>query len=218
MRAAVPVVLGYLTIGLPCGVMGASVGLRPWMCLLLSATFYSGAGQFMIPSMWAAGSPVAAIAASVALVSSRQALYSAAFAPYVKRASKLQTILFALFVTDESFGVNLDLFARDGEWTLAHATVTNLVCMASWAIANLAGALLGTVVSLPVAILSFGMTAIFICLLAGQEASRSNAIAALGAVAGEVVCKLAGLSNVAILIGALVGVCAGLAFQGVTRR
>lgn len=217
-KAAAPVVLGYVSIGLPCGVMGAAVGMAPWMCLLLSCTFYSGAGQFMIPSMWAVGSPAAAIAASVSMVSARQALYSAAFAPYTRGTSKLRTIFFALFVTDESFGVNLDLFARGEGWDVRHATLTNMLCMFSWALANFVGAIVGGVVELPVDILSFGMTAIFVCLLACQKASRANLVAVAGAVVGVLACKLAGLSSMAILLGAIVGVLAGLAYEGVEQE
>ena len=78
LRAALPVMLGYVTIGVPCGVMAAEVGLGPLVAFLLSATFYSGAGQFMMASLALAGTPVASMVASVALVSTRQLLYSAA--------------------------------------------------------------------------------------------------------------------------------------------
>ena len=80
-RAALPVMLGYLAIGLPCGIMESKVGFSPLMSFVLSMTFYSGAGQFMIPSMWLAGSPLYSVIASVSFVNTRQMLYSAAFSP-----------------------------------------------------------------------------------------------------------------------------------------
>ena len=73
--------LGYVAIGLPCGILGNTIGLNPLQVALLSILLYSGAGQFMIPNMFLAGSGVAAITASVSLVNTRQMLYAASFAP-----------------------------------------------------------------------------------------------------------------------------------------
>ena len=56
-----PIMLGYVAIGLPCGILSASIGMNWIQVLLLSVLFYSGAGQFMIPNMWLASSPIASI-------------------------------------------------------------------------------------------------------------------------------------------------------------
>ena len=60
-KAAVPIMLGYVAIGIPCGILSASIGLGWLQVLLLCALFYSGAGQFMIPNMWLALSSPALI-------------------------------------------------------------------------------------------------------------------------------------------------------------
>ena len=46
--AALPIMLGYVAIGIPCGILSASIGMNELQVFLLSAVFYSGAGQFMI--------------------------------------------------------------------------------------------------------------------------------------------------------------------------
>lgn len=209
-KAALPVVLGYVTIGLPCGVMASQAGLAWWQALLVSATFYSGAGQFMMASMVMAGSPLASIIASVGLVSSRQLLYAAALAPYVAEVSRPAAALFAAGVTDESFGVNLDRF-QAGEWSVRRASLVNLVCMLSWAAANAVGCAAGEVVDVPTDVMSFGMTAIFICLLAGQSWNKAAFLVAGVAACGVVAAKLLGLGGVAVFVGAVVGVAAGVA-------
>ena len=95
LQAALPIMLGYVAIGVPCGILCDSIGLGPLQVFLLSALFYSGAGQFMIPNMWLAGAPIASIVASVSLVNTRQMLYSAAFAPACRGAKKRLSFLFA---------------------------------------------------------------------------------------------------------------------------
>ncbi len=69
--------LGYAGIGIPCGILCASIGLNVWQVLIMCILFYSGAGQFMIPNMWLAGSPITSIVLSVSMVNTRQMLYSA---------------------------------------------------------------------------------------------------------------------------------------------
>ena len=51
---------------------------------------------------------------------------------------------------------------------------------------------------------------IFLCLLFSQKGSKANIAAALVAVLGVFLCKCIGLSGPAILIGALLGVVAGI--------
>lgn len=215
--AALPIMLGYVAIGVPCGILSASIGMNELQVFLLSAVFYSGAGQFMIPNMWLAGSPVASIIASVSLVNTRQMLYSAAFAPACRGVRKRLSFLFAATVTDESYGVNVSKFAG-GDWSVGRATMVNLLSQSSWALSNVAGVLVGNAVGVPLAIASFAMTSIFICLLVTQKVTPANALAAGVAVLGVFVCKAAGLAGPAILIGAVAGVAAALAFTWARGR
>ncbi|HIT51208.1 MAG TPA: AzlC family ABC transporter permease [Candidatus Aveggerthella excrementigallinarum] len=206
--------LGYVAIGLPCGILCSSIGLSPLQCFLLSALFYSGAGQFMIPNMWLAASPVTAIIASVAFVNTRQMLYSASFAPFCEKTKKRLSFFFAATVTDESYGVNMAHFQL-GEWSVRRGLLVNLFSQSSWTLSNVLGAVIGNAISVPLAIASFAMTSIFICLLCSQKVTPENAVAVVVAMVGVVVCKGIGLSGPAILIGAVIGVIAAFAFARV---
>ena len=215
-KAALPIMLGYVAIGLPCGILSASIGLNPLQVFLFSAVFYSGAGQFMIPNMWLALNPLASIIASVSLVNSRQMLYSASLAPWCTGVSRKLAFWFAASVTDESFGVNMQKFLEGG-WDVRKATLVNEMSHSSWTISCVVGVFIGDALGIPLAIASFAMTSIFICLLVSQKKSAANGIAALGAVVGVIVCKLAGLGGAAILLGALVGVACAVAYSRLRR-
>ena len=216
-KAAVPIMLGYVAIGIPCGILSASIGLNALQVSLMCALFYSGAGQFMIPNMWLAGSPIASIILSVSFVNTRQMLYSAAFAPWCQKASKRLAFLFAATVTDESFGVNMQQFERGG-WSVARATLVNLCSQSSWTISCVIGVLIGNAIGIPLAIAAFAMTSIFICLLVTQEITASNIVAAVCAIVGVFVCKLVGLTGPAIFIGALFGVVCAFVFTRIRER
>lgn len=216
-KAALPIMLGYIAIGIPCGILSASIGLNVLQVFLLCALFYSGAGQFMIPNMWLSASPLASIIASVSFVNTRQMLYSATFAPWCDGVSKRLAFWFAATVTDESFGVNLQQFEK-GEWSVQRATIVNLCSQSSWTASCVIGVLIGNAVGIPLAIASFAMTSIFICLLVTQKISLANAIAAVSAMIGVFACKSIGLPGPAIFIGALIGVACALVCSRIQER
>jgi 4-azaleucine resistance transporter AzlC len=208
--AALPIVAGYVVLGVPCGILGAQAGMNPVQITLMSLLFYSGAGQYLIPTMWLAAAPIASIAASVSLVNTRQMLYGAALSRFCEHAGKHLSFLFAATVTDESFGVNIERFIDDDDWSIAKATGVNLFALVAWALANVLGALAGTLLSVPIALASFAMTSIFLCLLFMQSFSRPAAVAALVAAAGVLVCKLLGFAGAAIFVGAVLGIGAAM--------
>lgn len=209
LKAALPVMAGYVAIGLPCGIMESQIGLNWLMAFAVSMTFYSGAGQFMIPNMWLSASPIASIIASVSFVNTRQMLYSAAFSPHLEHAKKWLSILFSATVTDESFGVNMQRFYLRN-WSAEQATFVNLFCMTTWATFNAIGVLIGDALSIPTAIAAFSMTSIFICLLVTQRMTKLNVVVIVASMLGVVLCKFVGLSGPAILLGAIIGVVVGM--------
>jgi predicted branched-subunit amino acid permease len=240
--AALPVMAGYVVLGIPCGILGVQAGMNLLQIIFMSLLFYSGAGQYLIANMWLAASPIASIVASVSLVNTRQILYAASLSRFCERAGKRLSFLFAATVTDESFGVNIERFVGDGnrsgtgsgsrdatdggdlgvacggdqntaggaDWTVARATGVNLFALFSWALANVIGALAGTLFFVPVALASFAMTSIFLCLLFMQRFSRPAVVAAVVAAVAVLICKLLGLGGPAIFIGALLGIGAAL--------
>ena len=217
LKAALPIMAGYVVLGLPCGILCVKAGMDVWMVALMCALFYSGAGQYMIPNMWLAGNPLSAIIASVSLVNTPQMLYGASLSQFCGSVRKRLAFIFGATVTDESFGVNLARFIN-GSWTVQNSLVVNLLSQSTWLLANVAGALIGSAISLPTALASFAMTSLFICLLCMQRVSVENLIAVFGAIVGVVACKMIGLSGPAILVGALVGVGAALVFSILKER
>lgn len=215
--AAYPIMLGYVAIGIPCGILCDSIGLNALQVFILSALFYSGAGQFMIPNMWLTGAPMPSIIASVSLVNTRQMLYSASLAPECQGAGKLLSFFFAATVTDESYGVSIAKF-KEGGWSVDRALMVNLFSQSSWALSNVVGVFVGSLIDIPLAIASFAMTSIFICLLFTQALTTPNIIAAVAAVVGVYVCKLIGLEGAAIIVGAILGVACALGASAIARK
>ena len=209
VKAALPIGLGYIALGLPSGILCAVAGMNVLEVFALALIMYSGSGQYMIPNMFMAGVPTLTLSATVTLVSSRQLLYGSALSPFFAGVNKLRLFWFASTVTDESFGVNLARFQM-GKWTPAQAQAVNTFSHFFWTASNVAGVLIGSWLVIDTAIASFAMTSIFLCLLLMQKFSPDKVVAVAVSVAGVVLFKVIGLSGLAILCGALLGVAAGM--------
>ena len=205
-----PVMLTYVAIGAPCGMIMAQTGMEPWMVFTLSSTFVTGCGQFMVCNLWLAGVPAASVVASVAAISSRFALYSASIAPHLAGASKRQTLAVAATLTEEAYGISLAKLIEGQDWGPRESFALNVILIATWGVSCTMGAVVGAVVDAPTALAGFVCTSLFICLLFSQRLSRGNAVAAVLAAASVAVCKFLGWTNIAVPASVLVGVVAAL--------
>lgn len=202
-----PVMLTYVAIGAPCGMIMAQTGMEPWMVFALSSTFVTGSGQFMVCNLWLAGVPAASIVASVAAISSRFALYSASIAPHLRGASKRQTLAVAATLTEEAYGISLAKLVEGEDWGPRESFALNAILIATWGVS----CTMGAVVDVPTAIAGFVCTSLFICLLFSQRLSRGNVVAAVMAAVSVAICKFLGWTNIAVPASVLVGVAAALA-------
>ena len=206
-----PVMLTYVAIGAPCGMIMAQTGMEPWMVFALSSTFVTGSGQLMVCNLWLAGVPAPSIIASVAAISSRFALYSASIAPHLTGASKRQALAVSATLTEEAYGISLARLVEGEDWGPRESFVLNAILIATWGVSCTTGAIVGAVVDVPTAIAGFVCTSLFICLLFSQRLSRGNVVAAGLAAVSVAICKFLGWTNIAVPASVLVGVVAALA-------
>ena len=209
MAAAIPICVGYVPLGLACGIVAAKAGLNLLQVALLSVFLYAGSGQFMISSMFASGASPLSIGVSVAMVNMRHLLYGSALAKYFFGERRLHAALFAAELTDEAFGVNMGRF-QQGNWTPHSARFANTTAHLTWILSNCLGVVGGGFLPLDTTIIGFSMTAIFICLLMMQKKTPDHLWSMGASALGVVTAKLMGWGQVAVLLGALLGVAAGM--------
>ena len=77
---------------------------------------------------------------------------------------------------------------------------------------------MGPALAIPTSIMSFAMTSIFVCLLVGQRWGLRTAVVAVTAAVAVIALKALGAGSLAVLLGALAGVGAGLALGAVRGR
>ena len=104
VKACIPTLLAYLSIGFACGIVQKTAGLSLAEITLLTLFVYSGSAQFIVASMYVISTPLAVIT-TIFFVNLRHLLLSAALSPFFQHLSPIRNMLIGAMLTDETFGV-----------------------------------------------------------------------------------------------------------------
>ncbi|MEX2805499.1 AzlC family ABC transporter permease [Streptococcus sp. H31] len=169
VKASFPTALGYVSIGIACGVVGASSGLSPLEMGLMSVIVYGGSAQFVMCAMLLAQAPVFSIVLTVFLVNLRHFLMCLHAATIFKGRPLLQNITIGSLVTDESYGVLLGEYAHNKHITAAWMHGNNLTGYLTWIFAVFFSAVIGRYIPNPEIFgLDFALIAMFVAIFAAQ--------------------------------------------------
>jgi 4-azaleucine resistance transporter AzlC len=177
VRAASPICLGYLPVGLAFGVLGQKAGLSAWQIGLMSAVVFAGSSQFTALLLLGQGAALPSVVATTFVVNLRHLLMSSALAAPLRGIGARFSALFGHGVTDETFAVNLARFREEG-WEPRRALAVNLVSQAAWVGSSVAGAFAGQFVPTGALGIDYALPAMFLCLLVLQVRSRVHAATA----------------------------------------
>jgi 4-azaleucine resistance transporter AzlC len=167
VKAALPLVLGYIPVGMAFGVLARQAGLSGLEASALSLLVYAGASQFIAIDMLAAGAFIVPIVITTLLVNLRHLLMSSAIAPHLGRLSSAGILLVSAELTDESFAV-----AMTNPETLRGRPLffigLQITAHAAWVGGTILGAIFGAMIDGAAYGIPFALPALFICLLVIQ--------------------------------------------------
>jgi 4-azaleucine resistance transporter AzlC len=190
LRASIPVVLGYLPASIAFGVAARGAGLSISESVLMSLIVYSGASQFAIVGLAAAGASWLVMAAISLVLGVRHVLYGPSLASHLRVIGTGRAATAAFGLTDEVFAVaSVTLPQRPAGfgWLLG----LEAGAYVSWALGTWIGGVAGTAVidALPslARALSFALPALFVALLVSlMKPENSAPRGTSGPVAGAV--------------------------------
>jgi branched chain amino acid efflux pump len=143
-RAAAPLWLGIVPFGLVYAVVARDAGLSLIETQALSMLVFAGSAQFSAAGLFGSGAAALEIVSTTFLLNVRHVLYGLSLGRRIPlRGWRRATA--AYFLTDEAFGV---VAARE-ERTFAFLLGAELSVFATWNLATLAGALVGTAIPDP---------------------------------------------------------------------
>ena len=105
MRAGLPVVFGFVPVGIAYAVMARQAGFTAAETVLMSLSVFAGASQMMAVGMVAQGAGLAAIILATFLLNLRHVIMSACVNHRLPRSGLAARLLAAFGVTDESFAI-----------------------------------------------------------------------------------------------------------------
>jgi len=221
VKAAWPICLGYIPIGLAFGVLAQKAGMSWGQIALMSSIVFAGSSQFIAVSMLANGATGWAIITTTFFVNLRHLLMSSSLALKLQNAHRGKLSVFAYGVTDESFAINTTRFLS-GEWDLNRALVVNHTANACWIVSTVAGGFFGHLIPAHSFGIDYALIAMFICLLVFQLTRRLAVLTAMIAGILSVALALIIPGNayivIASVLAATLGVAIGRRLNSMKRR
>lgn len=139
---------GVAPFGMVYAVSALAAGLSFVETLGMSLIVFAGASQFTAVGLFASGAHPLSIIAATAIINARHLLLAASTAAYIRRAPAWLRAVVAFQLTDETYAVGVQRFARQGgdAWYQFGSNVSLYVV---WAASTITGALLGALIPNP---------------------------------------------------------------------
>lgn len=185
----IPVLTGYVFMGMAFGVLLASKGFGSGWAFLMGVTIYAGSGQFVAVGLMASGfDPMAAFVVTL-MVNIRHLFYGISmlgrFRPYGKAKWYM---IFAL--TDETFALHLSANPPEGMKEEKFYLVISILDHIYWIVGCTLGGILGSALSISTTGIDFVMTALFVVIFLGQWKQKQNRTPALIGLGASLVCRV----------------------------
>jgi 4-azaleucine resistance transporter AzlC len=215
---ALPIVMGYIPIGLAFGVLAQKVGMSALNTLLMSLLVFAGSSQLIAVGLFATGASALSVIFTTFVVNLRHLLMSAAISPFLRQWHKSELAAFAYQLTDETFAVHSARFAC-ADPHRAEIFATNVTAQAAWVFGTWLGVVVGQSIGdvKPLA-LDYVLPAMFIALLVLQIKDRIQVSVALFAGAVAVGLALVGVERWNVIIATLMGATVGVVFEEWTQN
>jgi len=204
-----PVAVSEAVYGLVFGVLARQAGLTWAETLLMSALVNAGGSQFTAIAMWGGAASALSIMATTFTVNLRHILMGMSLRRWVGRLRWQTSLLLALFITDESWALTMQEFAR-GRTDPAFLVGSGIMQFPFWLVASVVGNLAASGVPDPAAWgLDFAFTGVLVSLLVGMWQGRSSLWPWTAACAVALLAALKLPGNWYVVLGGLAGVLAG---------
>lgn len=186
-KDSLPVLAGYLALGIGFGVLLQSEGYSFWWAILMSCTMFAGSGQYAGVDFLASGASILTTAVMTFIINARHFFYGFSLLDKYKGAGWFKPyLIFGL--TDETYSIvcsaKPDSSIDEKKYYLFLTALDHLY----WITGCTLGALLGGILPFSNEGISFSMTALFIVIIVEQWLSTKEHLPVILGVVTTVVC------------------------------
>ena len=187
--STLPVMTGYIVLGMGFGILLKTKGYGVWWALAMSVFIYAGSMQYLTVSLLTSGASLIATAITTLMVNARHLFYGISMIDKYKGAGRKKPyMIFAL--TDETYSLVCSEEVDDPKGQHTYYFFVSLFNQIYWVTGSVIGSLLGSVIPFSVEGIDFALTALFITIFVEQWLSTKKHAPAIIGVAVSVACVL----------------------------
>lgn len=188
-RASLPVMAGYIVLGMGFGILMESHGWAWYWACLMSLSIYAGSMQYVGIDLLSAGANLLTFALMTLVVNARHLFYGLTMLTKYKDVGKAKPyLIFAL--TDETFSLVCAADLPEGVNRNRYYLFVSMFNQFYWVLGTLMGAVLGAVLTFNSTGVDFSMTALFTVTMIEQWEKSENHVPALTGLGVSVVSLL----------------------------
>ena len=176
----VPVLMGYLAIGMAFGFMLQAIGYNFIWAFFMSLTIYAGSGQYLGVSLLAAAACLGTVALMTLLINFRHLVYGLSMLEKF-RGMGWRKFYMIFSLTDETYALLSSAQAPVGVNPKNFYFAIALLDQSYWIIGSVIGAVAGEILPISTEGIDFAMTALFVVIAVDQwKAYRKHLPALIG--------------------------------------
>lgn len=209
--SSLPVMAGYIVLGMGFGVLLQDKGYSWWWAALMSVTIYAGSMQYVAVDLLSGGATLLSAALMTVLVNLRHLFYGLTMLEkYNDTGRRKPYLIFSL--TDETFSLVCapDLPAEIDR--NSYYFYLSLMNQCYWITGSILGAVAGSALSFNSAGIDFAMTALFVVIFVEQWEKTKGHLPAVTGVAVTAVCRLL-FGSSGFLIPSMIGIMAAMLLE-----
>ena len=185
----VPVLMGYLAIGMAFGFMLQAIGYNFIWAFFMSLTIYAGSGQYLGVSLLSSAASLGTVALMTLLINFRHLVYGLSMLEKF-RGMGWRKFYMIFSLTDETYALLSSAQAPVGVDPKKFYFAIALLDQSYWIIGSVIGAVAGEILPISTEGIDFAMTALFVVIAVDQWKAYRKHLPALIGGAVTIVCLL----------------------------
>ena len=211
-RVTIPVLIGYLAIGIAFGLMLQAIGYNFIWAFFMSLTIYAGSGQYLGVSLLQFGAALSQVAMMTLLLNFRHIVYGLSMLEKFQTVHGFRKFYMIFALTDETYALLTSVQVPEKMRPTDFYFAITLLDHMYWILGGVIGSVAGALLKIDTTGVDFAMTALFVVIAVGQWKENPRHLpAVIGGVCAFVFLSLIGPDNFLLpSLGAIVVLLVGL--------
>ncbi|MCR5256316.1 MAG: AzlC family ABC transporter permease [Acetatifactor sp.] len=188
----IPVLLGYVFLGIAFGLMLTGIGYGPLWAFFISLFVYAGSMQFVLVTLISGGANLITVILMTVFINGRHIFYGLSFIEKFKKMGWMYPYM-VFSLTDETYSVLNDVRVSgdlNERWVYFFISFLDHLY---WISGSVVGASIGKIISFNTTGIDFAMTALFVVIVINQwRDSHEHRPALIGLIVGILALVLLG--------------------------